>query len=142
METGEKPRENKKLLALLGALFAAAVIGLLIVRHRLLVAWPALAVVAVLWAAFSALLRARPKTWGRERPVLDWWSVPHGLSGVILGLFGLGLVPTAIVAIAWEGVEIACHVREYNVNRVTDVILAFAGWILANLVASGAFTTW
>ena len=79
-------------------------------------------------AVFSVLLRVRHATWGREGRYVDLWSIPHFLVGVVACLLGLELVHIAAIAIVWELVELAAHVREYPANRVIDVVLAVAGW--------------
>ena len=44
-----------------------------------------------------------------------------------------------VEAITWELVEIFAHTAEYPTNRITDVVLAVAGWSVAMLLAGGAF---
>jgi hypothetical protein len=65
--------------------------------------------------------------------------VPHFLGGVILAMFGIGLVWVAALATAWEGVELASRVDEYPTNRVCDIALAIGGWALVNAIAGGGF---
>lgn len=108
-------------------------------RHDLIVAWWLIAIAMALWLALSVFLRMHPRTWGKERPILDWWSVPHFLGGVLFGLFGIGVAWVLGAATLWEGVEIVSHSKEYPTNRVADIALAISGWIVAMLAAGGAF---
>jgi hypothetical protein len=126
-------------LATLGATETALVVALLVWRHALLVPWWVIAIVMVFWIALSIVLRTHPKTWGKERPVLDWWSVPHFIGGTLFGFFGIGVGWVLAAATVWEGVEIVARTKEYPTNRVADIALALSGWIVAMLVAGGAF---
>jgi hypothetical protein len=115
---------------------------LLVLHHSMRVGWPTLAATAAVWVAISIALRMRADTWGKERPVIDWWSVPHFGAGVLLAMFGTGGALVLLVAILWECVEVASRVHEFPTNRVADVALAFAGWITVNVVTAGPFTAW
>jgi hypothetical protein len=117
------------------------VIGLLWWRHALIVPWWVIAIVMAIWMAFSIALRTHQRTWGQEGRVVDWWSVPHCLAGVLFGLFGIGVAWVVAVAVAWEGVELVSAVDEYKTNRAADIALALSGWIVAMLAAGGAFPT-
>jgi len=108
-------------------------------RHALIVPWWVIAILMAFWMALSAVLRAHPKTWGKEGRVLDWWSVPHFLGGVLFGLFGIGVAWAITIATLWEGVEVVSSVDEHPPNRIADIVLALSGWIVANLVAGGPF---
>ncbi|HUS33362.1 MAG TPA: hypothetical protein VMZ53_32895 [Kofleriaceae bacterium] len=132
-------QERTTLLGVLSAIMLLLVLGLLYWRHALIVSWWVIAIAIAIWLAFSVALRTHEKTWGKERPVLDWWSVPHFLAGVLFGLFGIGFAWAVSVATAWEGVEIASAVKEYPTNRAADIALAVTGWILAMLLGGGAF---
>ncbi|HTL33493.1 MAG TPA: hypothetical protein VL326_10225 [Kofleriaceae bacterium] len=117
------------------------VIGLLWWRHAPIVPWWVIAIVMAIWMVFSIALRTHQNTWGKEGRVVDWWSVPHCLAGVLFGLFGVGVAWVVAVAVAWEGVELVSAVDEYKTNRAADIALALSGWIVAMLVAGGAFPT-
>jgi hypothetical protein len=132
-------QEHTKLLATLGAIETVLVIGLLVWRHALIVPWWVIAIAMAIWIAFSIALRTHQKTWGTEGRVVDWWSVPHFLAGVLFGLFGIGVAWVVAAAAAWEGVELVSAVEEYPTNRAADIALALSGWIVANLVAGGPF---
>ena len=76
-----------------------------------------------------------------EQPVLDFWSIPHLLSGVIFFfLFRsykihpvLGFVANVAIAVLWEVFEKTTGVssREYFTNHLADIVLATAGYTLA-----------
>lgn len=134
--------ERTKLLAILSGVMVVGTSVLLFFHHPLIVDWRVIAVVLGVWLGISVVLRVKAKTWGRERPVIDFWSIPHFGIGVLLGLCGLSAGLVVGIATLWEAVEVVSRVREYKVNRVADLILAFAGWILANLLAAGPFTMW
>jgi hypothetical protein len=140
--SGTEPRERTKLLAALTGIMVLATVTLLVVRHPLIVEWPVIAGIATPWVGISIGLRVRAKTWGKERPVVDWWSVPHFIAGVLFGLFGIGGVLVLAIAVLWECVELVSRVTEYPTNRIADVAFAISGWILANLVGGGPFTAW
>jgi hypothetical protein len=126
-------------LATLGATEMGLVGALLVWRHALIVPWWVIAIAIAIWMATSAFLRTHAKTWGKERPVVDWWSVPHFLAGVLFGLFGIGVAWVIGAATLWEGVEIVSRTKEYPTNRVADIALALSGWIVAMLAGGGAF---
>jgi hypothetical protein len=121
---------------------AAGIITLVALHHRLEVGWPTLAATVAVWIAVSIALRVRATTWGKERPVIDWWSVPHFGAGVLLAMFGTGGAIVVGIAVLWEAVELVCRVPEYPTNRAADVAFAFAGWIAVNLVTAGPFAAW
>lgn len=133
--------ERTKLLATLGAIMTALVLALLWWRHACIVPWWGIAIVMAIWIALSVALRTHQKTWGKEGRVVDWWSVPHFLAGVLFGLFGIGGAWVVAVATIWECVELVSAVDEFPANRAADIALALSGWIVANLVAGGAFPT-
>ena len=132
-------RERTKLLTALGAIISVLVIALLWWRHACIVPWWVIAIAMAVWMAFSVALRTHQETWGKEGRVLDWWSVPHFIAGVLFALFGIGVVWVVGVAILWECIEIVSAVDEYPTNRAADILLALSGWIAANLAAGGAF---
>lgn len=137
-----RPPERTTLLAALTGAMIAGVATLLALRHERLVGWPAISLIAVPWMSLSIALRLRADTWGKERPVVDWWSVPHVVAGVLFGLLGVGGVLVAMIALVWECVELASRVYEYPTNRAVDVVLAISGWGIANLAAGGPFAAW
>ena len=107
--------------------------------HHLVVGPRVLAAVATPWLALAALLRIKHDTLGFEGKYVDWWSIPHCISGVLFGLVGVPLVFVVAIATVWEIVEIVARTREYPTNRVTDVVLAALGWLGANALADGNF---
>jgi hypothetical protein len=132
-------QERTKLLVTLGAIETALVIALLVWRNAPIAPWWVIAVVMAIWLASAVALRTHQRTWGKEGRVLDWWSVPHFLGGVLFGLSGIGVTWVIAAAAAWEGIEMVSAVEEYPANRAADIVLALTGWIAANLVAGGPF---
>ncbi len=80
-----------------------------------------------------------------EQPVLDFWSLPHLLSGVIFFfLFRtfrihpvLGFMANLAIAILWEVFEKTTGVssREYFTNHMADIVFAVAGYTFAIFVS-------
>jgi hypothetical protein len=134
--------ERTKLLAVLTGVVVAGTVTLVALHHQLRVGWPVIAAAVAVWVAVSIALRVRAKAWGKERPVIDWWSVPHFGAGVLLAMFGTGGAIVVGIAVLWEGVELVSRVEEYPTNRVADVALAFSGWIIVNLATAGPFAAW
>lgn len=134
------PGEEKTwLLATLAAVIAALTAIVIWRTHQLLVQPVVIGAVAVPWAATTVLLRVKQDTLGTEGKFVDWWSVPHFLTGVLFGLLGLRLVYVLGIAAAWEVAEYTSRTDEYPTNRATDIVLAAAGWATANVLAGGAF---
>ena len=105
-----------------------------------LIAHPSIVIaLGVVWAGSSTLLRVKRDSLGAEGKYVDWWSVPHVTTGILFGLFGMPLVFVVALAITWELVEIFAHTAEYPTNRITDIVLAVAGWSAAMLLAGGEF---
>ncbi len=77
----------------------------------------------------------------KERRFVDLWSVVHFLTGFAIGgafLF-LNFQPFVASAIAvglfagWEIFELLSKIHEQSANRVSDVIVDYAGFFLAQL---------
>jgi hypothetical protein len=124
-------QERNGVLAVLSLLLAVACIAFLGRDLRLVVSPWIFGALLVPAAAFAVLLRTHRDTWGREGRYVDYWSIPHFLVGVFGFLLGVALPVVAAIAVAWELIELAARVREYPANRVTDVVLAVAGWLAA-----------
>jgi hypothetical protein len=131
--------ERTRLLQILAIIFSVVVIAILAWRHARCVHWVCIVGIAGVWGGTGIALRTHQKTWGKELRYVDWWSVPHFLSGVLLAMFGIGVAWVAALAIAWELIEITAAVDEYPTNRVVDVVLALAGWLLVNAIVGGGF---
>lgn len=75
----------------------------------------------------------------REGDYLDLWSVPHFLSGLVLGLtlFFLGFdeIAAAVIAllalVSYEMFEVIVHIQETRMNRVLDVVVGMASCLPA-----------
>lgn len=131
--------ERTRLLLVLGALLAIVTAIMISQTGHLLVDGWVLGAVAVPFAGLSVLLRVKQASIGFEGKYVDWWSIPHFVVGVLFGLVGMRLGYVVIIASVWEIVEVFAHTREAPTNRVTDIVLAAAGWATANLVADGGF---
>jgi hypothetical protein len=131
--------ERTRLLQVLSAIFATAVIALLYWRNHRLVNWAWIGGAGMVWGGGGIALRTHEETWGKEFRYLDWWSVPHFLGGVLLAMFGIGVAWVAALAVAWECIELASRVEEYPTNRVCDLALAVGGWAIVNAIAGGGF---
>ncbi len=78
-----------------------------------------------------------------EQPVLDLWSIPHILSGVIFFFIFrafrvhpyLGLVANLAIAILWEVFETVTGIsaKEYRTNALSDIVFAEIGYLIAIL---------
>lgn len=70
--------------------------------------------------------------------LIDLMTFVHAGVGLVMGLFGLGLVPTLLVAVAWEVAEhllkncfphaFVYPTQDTILNAVGDVIAALLGW--------------
>ena len=88
-------------------------------------------VIALSWAVLQlVLIRTKP----RVGEYVDWWSIVHVLSGVLLGLLSVSLLMTVVVLVLWEVVEGLAGVREPRTNRIADVLIGLLGWFLATLI--------
>lgn len=133
-------QERNGLFATLGILTALSIVALLFARGHLLVpAWTLLAI-GLPWLAFSIYLRLHRDTAGREGRVVDLWSIPHLVGGVLLGLFDIPLLAITALVVGWELIESVSRVFEHFANRVADVALALCGWLLAQLLFAGSWS--
>jgi len=78
----------------------------------------------------------------REGLTVDRWSYVHFLTGILSGFaplfFGWDIFLTFaiffILTVIYEFVELILNIKEYKVNRVSDVILASLGFVTSYLV--------
>ncbi|HEY5924561.1 MAG TPA: hypothetical protein VIV11_22940 [Kofleriaceae bacterium] len=124
---------------MLGGLLALATAIVIWQTHHPIVRSWVIGAIAIPWVALGIVLRIKPDTLGVEGKYFDLWSIPHFTAGVLFALFGISLGWLVAIATIWEVVEIYARSREYPANRVADVVLAAAGWLLANAIAGGAF---
>ncbi len=88
-------------------------------------------VIALSWAVLQlVLIRTKPKV----GEYVDWWSIVHVLSGLLLGLLNVSLLKTVVVLVLWEVVEGLAGVKEPRTNRIADVLIGLLGWFLAKLI--------
>ncbi|OGG59857.1 hypothetical protein A2765_04705 [Candidatus Kaiserbacteria bacterium RIFCSPHIGHO2_01_FULL_56_24] len=79
----------------------------------------------------------------REGKYLDLWSVPHFLSGMVVGfsLFFLGFALNAaltiafLVLVAYEMFEVIAQIEETRWNRILDVVVGMASFTPTFLLA-------
>lgn len=79
----------------------------------------------------------------KERHFFDLWSIVHLFTGFAIGggFVYLGTDPYIACAIAvgiftiWEIMELFANIHEEGANRVTDVIVDYGGFFLAQLYA-------
>ena len=72
-----------------------------------------------------------------DKSLLDIWSIPHFLSGIIIGLpalqYGFGFTSALLIvlglSIFFEIVEEVFHVDESHINKIGDIILGFIAYI-------------
>ena len=138
MDAASHEQERNGLFAVLGILTATATAALLFTRGDLLIPTWGLLALGIPWSAFSLYLRLHRDTVGREGPVLDLWSIPHFFGGVLLGLFDVPLLYVTLLVVGWELVEWVSRIFEHLANRIADIVLALAGWVLVQLVFSGS----
>jgi len=131
--------EKTWLLAALGAVITLITAIVIWQTHHLVAPTWVIGSVCVVWAGSAALLRAKQSTIGFEGKYVDWWSIPHFITGVLFGLLGVRLAYVAAIAIAWEIVEIYANTPECPTNRATDVVLAVTGWVVATVLAGASF---
>ncbi len=88
-------------------------------------------VIALSWAVLQlVLIRTKPKV----GEYVDWWSIVHVLSGILLGILNVSLLKTVVVLVLWEVVEGLAGVKEPRTNRIADVFIGLLGWFLAKLI--------
>lgn len=88
----------------------------------------------------------------RERKFLDMWSLVHLLGGFAIGgillLLNIDTYIASAIAVAlfagWEIFEIVTKIHEHAFNRLSDMIVDYAGFFLAQLYvfAWGGTMTW
>ena len=132
--------EKTWLLATLGVVITLITAIVIWQTHHLIAPTWVVGSVGVVWAGSAALLRAKQATIGFEGKYVDWWSIPHFITGVLFGLLGVRLTYVVGIAVTWEVVEIFADTPEYPTNRATDIVLAVAGWAFAILLAGARFT--
>jgi hypothetical protein len=134
MDAVPTDQERKRLFLVLTVVTLASAVALLVTRAHPLVGFGVLAAIGLPWIAFSIYLRLNRDGVGSEGRFVDWWTVPHGIGGLLLGVFDIGLVWVVALVVWWECCEAASRVYEHFTNRVSDVVVALVGWTIAQLV--------
>jgi hypothetical protein len=73
---------------------------------------------------------------GRDDTPLDRWTIVHCLAGVVFGIWVVPLFYVLVVIIVWECFEFSVEGfgdQEVIMNRVVDVGVAVAGWLIVVL---------
>lgn len=122
----EKLKRNLLFIA-----FGLLVAVILIAEGNPIVPVLVILVIALIWAVLQlVLIRTKPKV----GEYVDWWSIVHVLSGILLGLLSVSLLKTVVVLVLWEVVEGLAGVKEPRTNRIADVLIGLLGWFLAKLI--------
>jgi hypothetical protein len=75
---------------------------------------------------------------GRDATPFDRWTIIHTLAGVVFGLWYVPLVFVVITVLWWEAFEFSVTgfgETEVILNRVVDMGVALAGWLVIVLIA-------
>jgi hypothetical protein len=94
----------------------------------------------VLEGTVSKPIPGMPPPWDRQ--IVDpWWTTIHTLTGLVLGLWLTPLLVVVVVTLGWELLEISVPGfgdEEINGNRLTDIAVAWIGWLIGLAVAATA----
>jgi RHS repeat-associated protein len=75
-----------------------------------------------------------------DRKVADpWWTTIHTSFGVLMGIWQVPFPLVMLSTILWEGVEITAPGfgdHEINGNRLMDIGVAWAGWLVASSITA------
>jgi lysylphosphatidylglycerol synthetase-like protein (DUF2156 family) len=75
----------------------------------------------------------------RTPSILDPWTIVHTTAGVVMGAWGIPFPLVALFTIGWEFYEYfvpGFGDTELMANRVSDVLVAWVGWVIvAGIVA-------
>ncbi len=82
-------------------------------------------------------MSVRIKSLRSFKGLIDYWSVPHFLLGMLVALsvrvFGLPTIPFFIatlgIAILWEYFEMFLHIRELKLNVLSDTIVPLLAYV-------------
>lgn len=74
----------------------------------------------------------------REGQLYDIWSIPHFLSGYLIGFpliqydieFATVFIIVIVASIIFELIEIICKVKESTKNKIIDLTLGILGYII------------
>lgn len=85
----------------------------------------------------------------KNRLIIDFWSVPHFLAGVVTGLAASAFswdpvvvfAATLLLAIVWEFFEKSIEVGEGLRNVISDIVLPLVAFPVTYLYAEHAVTT-
>ena len=130
--------------------FAVVALVALVLTMRLDVpalVWILRFVVLALAGAFAIYLGLRDlggKATDLDHTAFDRWSIVHTSAGVVMGLFSIPFLLVLVLTVAWEIFEIVAPgfgEDEVPLNRLTDILVAWAGWLVfAGLIAIATHT--
>jgi hypothetical protein len=83
--------------------------------------------------AIAIVLIARDKDIQRDSTPFDYWTIAHTMAGVVMGAWSIPFPLVVIFTIAWEIFEYVVPGfgdTEIFSNRVVDIAVAWAGWII------------
>ena len=80
-----------------------------------------------------------------DKSAFDLWTIAHTMAGVVMGTWAVPFPLVALFTIAWEFFEYfvpGFGDQEIFMNRVVDILVAWAGWFaLAGIIALATSTS-
>ena len=94
-------------------------------------------VITIIWGAVLAGLVLWAK--GGDTTAVDYWTIGHGMTGVVLGAWGTPGLLVLILTVGWEIVEKAgFSPDEVPSNLVVDVLIALFFWFVVAFIIGQA----
>lgn len=90
-------------------------------------------VVTIIWGAVLAGL----ELWahGGDKTLVDYWTIGHAMTGVVLGVWGPPGLLVLILTVGWEIIEKAGFSPDEVIpNLLMDIGVAIAGWFVVSLI--------
>lgn len=90
-------------------------------------------VVTIIWGAVLAGL----ELWahGGDKTAVDYWTIGHAMTGVVLGVWGPPGLLVLILTVGWEIIEKAGFSPDEVIpNLLVDIGVAIAGWFIVSLI--------
>jgi hypothetical protein len=90
-------------------------------------------IVTILWGAVLAGL----ELWahGGDKTIVDYWTIGHAMTGVVLGVWGPPGLLVLILTVGWEIIEKAGFSPDEAIpNLLMDIAVALAGWFVVSLI--------
>lgn len=90
-------------------------------------------IITIIWGAVLGGLVLWAK--GGDTTPVDYWTIGHTMTGVVLGAWGIPGILVLILTIGWEIIEKAGFSPDEVVsNLVVDILVAIAGWLVVALI--------